>query len=97
MPAAAIATFRARLALVIVLIAGVVVVHIDWHWKRPLSPRAGVTFFIELSFRCPHSAGTTNDGASARRCYQIQGLSPSGGIIGKSSRFDNFLTLDSNS
>jgi hypothetical protein len=44
---------RFILILALVLIAGATGIYIDWHWKRPLSPRGGRYFFHRVELPVP--------------------------------------------
>ena len=44
---------RFILILVLALIAGATGIYIDWHWKRPLSPRGGRYFFHRVELPVP--------------------------------------------
>ena len=44
---------RFILILVLALVAGATGIYIDWHWKRPLSPRGGRYFFHRVELPVP--------------------------------------------
>ena len=53
MPAVRFLLKRLFLILFLALLAGATGIYIDWHWKRPLSPRGGRYFFHRVELPVP--------------------------------------------